>query len=251
MKRIISTLLAAALCAGATLVAGASPAGAAPVAARTDPPALRVMPLGDSITVGVGSTDSNGYRLPLWNLITQQSDFTASFVGSQRDGNFEQPWHEGHSGWMIDDLRANADDWLADSEPDVILLHIGINDLDRGDDKPHAADRLAALIDQIFDDRPGATVAVMGLIPTTGGLQDLVKQFNQQAQDLVPGELQLGRHLNYVDPPALTAAEFYDRLHPDDLGYARMANSFFGALDNDVKAGWLSTDSPKATAKAH
>ncbi|WP_329564809.1 SGNH/GDSL hydrolase family protein [Kitasatospora sp. NBC_01266] len=235
MKRIFSALLATTLCAGAALAAGAAPA-----AAQADPPALRVMPLGDSITVGVGSTDSNGYRLPLWQRITGQSRFTATFVGSQRDGTFAQPWHEGHSGWMINDIRADVDGWLKDSRPDVVLLHIGINDLDRGADKPHAADRLADLVDRIFTDRPGTTVVLMGLIPTTGGLQDLVEQFNQQAQDLVPTEQRHGRHLNYVDPPALTSAEFYDRLHPDDLGYARMAKGFFDSLSNDVRAGWMS-----------
>ena len=38
-----------------------------PVNTRTE---LRILPVGDSITVGVESTGENGYRLPLWQYLT-------------------------------------------------------------------------------------------------------------------------------------------------------------------------------------
>ncbi|MEU9919631.1 hypothetical protein AB0H99_47240, partial [Streptomyces sp. NPDC051001] len=45
---------------------GMMTAGVAPASAASTTP-LRVMPLGDSITWGVGSSTGNGYRAPLWN----------------------------------------------------------------------------------------------------------------------------------------------------------------------------------------
>ena len=44
-------------------------------------PALRIMPLGDSITFGVGSSTGSSYRLALWNLLAGQS---LDFVGTCR-----------------------------------------------------------------------------------------------------------------------------------------------------------------------
>ncbi|MCX4748550.1 SGNH/GDSL hydrolase family protein [Kitasatospora sp. NBC_01287] len=240
MKRIISTLVAAALCAGAVLAAGPTSSAASTRAGR---PALRIMPLGDSITVGVGSLHDTGYRLPLWRLVSLRPDVAAEFVGSQRDGAFAQPWHEGHSGWMINDLRGRVDGWLQASRPDVVLLHIGINDLDRGADKAHAVDRLQLLLDRIFTDRPGVAVVLLGLIPTTGGLQPLVAGFNERAQLLQGVERRLGRRLTYIGPPALTSDEFADRLHPDDLGYTRIAQAFYTGLLGSIEQA-AATDRP-------
>ncbi|WP_329580844.1 SGNH/GDSL hydrolase family protein [Kitasatospora sp. NBC_01250] len=233
MKRTIIALLSATLCAGLGL-ASSVPAQAVPGHRDAAPPLLRVMPLGDSITVGVGSQSQAGYRLPLWQLVTGQSRYTVQFVGSQRDGSFPSPQHEGHSGWMIDDIRSHVDGWLAAQRPDVVLLHIGINDLDRGADKDHAPDRLQALVEQIFADRPGVTVILQGLLPTTDGLQTQVRRFNRQARTLQSTERELGNRLSWVTPPALTQDEWNDRLHPNDRGYARMAVAFFGALDSEA-----------------
>ncbi|MFY0576549.1 SGNH/GDSL hydrolase family protein [Cystobacter fuscus] len=130
-------------------------------------PTVRVMPLGDSITWGVGSATTSSYRRPLANLLANQSRYAVSFVGSQASGNLPDLSNEGHSGYTIDQIRAGIDDWMAGARPDVVLLHIGINDLNRGIDVPNAPNRLKALVDRIFADKHGVTVLVLGLIPTT------------------------------------------------------------------------------------
>ncbi|MDH6112354.1 lysophospholipase L1-like esterase [Kitasatospora sp. MAP12-15] len=204
--------------------------------AAAPPPVLRVMPLGDSITAGDGSSTGNGYREPLRELMAGQKRYTVTFVGSQRDGDMPNPENEGHSGYFIDDISAGVDDWLAAAQPQVVLLHIGINDLDRGADKVHAVDRLRTLVDRIYTDRPGVAVVLQGLIPTTEGLEDRVKEFNRWA-GLLPGiEARSGRFLRFVQAPALTEDEFHDRLHPDDDGYQRLAQTFYPPLDQAAAA---------------
>ncbi|MFE9422170.1 GDSL-type esterase/lipase family protein [Kitasatospora sp. NPDC006697] len=227
-RRLLSRGLAALL----GLLCGPLLPLAAPAAARGTPrpPVLRVMPLGDSITVGVGSRDGAGYRLPLWEMAGRQPLFTLDLVGSQQGGRFPQARHEGHSGWMVADLTARVDGWLAAARPDVVLLHIGINDLDRGPDKAHAADRLAALLDRIYTDRPGVGVLLLGLLDTTAGLEQPAREFDRRAELLSTAEWRLGRDFTYLAPPELTPAEFADRLHPNDLGYRRIAARFFQAL---------------------
>lgn len=202
------------------------------------PPVLRVMPLGDSITWGVGSATNSSYRLPLWNLLAGQSRYSVRFVGSQASGNLPDRSHEGHGGYTIDQIRAGVDEWLAGARPDVVLLHIGINDLGRGIDTAHAPARLTALVDRIFADRPGITVLTMGLIPTTPGLQTLVGVYNARVRTLEGPEQQAGKRFRYVVPPALTPAEMFDHLHPNDAGYRRMAQPFYGALDRAFTDGW-------------
>ncbi|WNG26726.1 hypothetical protein F0U62_23950 [Cystobacter fuscus] len=201
-------------------------------------PTVRVMPLGDSITWGVGSATTSSYRRPLANLLANQSRYAVSFVGSQASGNLPDLSNEGHSGYTIDQIRAGIDDWMAGARPDVVLLHIGINDLNRGIDVPNAPNRLKALVDRIFADKPGVTVLVLGLIPTTPGLEAQVSTFNSQARALESSQQQAGNKFRYVEPPALTAAQLPDKLHPNDEGYQRMAQAFHGPLDQAFTDGW-------------
>ena len=79
-------------------------------------PALRILPLGDSITQGTGDTAGGGYRGPLWTLL-KNAGYNADFVGSQTDtsctlAGFDKN-HEGHGGWRVDetyggDVRVSA-----------------------------------------------------------------------------------------------------------------------------------------------
>lgn len=184
------------------------------------------MSLGDSITAGVGSSTGGGYRLPLWRQLAGQE---VDFVGSEQGGGIEDPDHEGHSGYMIDQIRARIDGWLGQAQPDVVLLHLGINDLDRGD-RLGAADRLVALVDQIKRDRPGITVIVQGLIPTTGRLEGEAIAFNAMVRS------ETGSHgFSWVEPPELDGSEMADRLHPNDRGYERMAEAFVRSLDASLE----------------
>lgn len=206
-------------------LAGCDPNAAVPCPTPTVTvrPTVRIMPLGDSITAGGGSTTGAGYRLPLWNLLAAGGE-RADFVGSARAGQVADPDHEGHSGYMVDELRARIDDWIAAARPDVVLLHAGINDLKYGE-RQGAEDRLLALIDRTRADKPDAAIYVMGLIPTTGGLEGQTAAFNAVIHDAAAGH-----RFTWVEPPVLAADELPDRLHPNDAGYQRMADAFNGAL---------------------
>jgi len=70
-----------------------------------------VMPLGDSITDGAGSS-GGGYRVPLFHLVSQDQK-TITFVGSGQngpamvDGKAFPQHHEGHSGYTIEGTTAS------------------------------------------------------------------------------------------------------------------------------------------------
>ncbi|GAB2715746.1 SGNH/GDSL hydrolase family protein [Kitasatospora kifunensis] len=244
MKRLLPTGLAALFALSNAILSLAPPATAGTVShatARTGSPVLRIMPLGDSITVGQGSITGNGYRADLRDLVTDQTHYGVQFVGDQSNGTMTNPQHEGHGYYMINDVRHGVDGWLAAAQPDVVLLYIGTNDLDWGTDldPDHAADRLKVLMDQIFTDQPELTVVMEGLNTTTGGMQNRVAQYNNRAAELAQAEQQQGRRLVFTNGPSWETKDFADRLHPNDTGYQKMADAFFPGLQQAAANGWL------------
>jgi hypothetical protein len=61
---------------------------------------LRILPFGDSITWGQGSSDGTGWRLPLWNKLTPGNK--VEYIGRVKTGKMEHNNHEGHQGYDIE-----------------------------------------------------------------------------------------------------------------------------------------------------
>ncbi|MFC1414795.1 ricin-type beta-trefoil lectin domain protein [Streptacidiphilus sp. N1-1] len=200
---------------------------------------LRLMPLGDSITWGVGSPSGNGYRSFLWDRLAAEGH-SSDFVGSGRNGTMADPDNEGHSGWRIDQIAGIADSVMARYQPNVVTLEIGTNDLNGNYQVPTATDRLSALIDQITNDTPGVTVLVGTLIVSTSGTEEQYRQaFNTKLPAIVQAKQAAGRHVRLVDMSALTAADLSDTLHPNDNGYSKMADAFNTGVQAADAAGWI------------
>jgi lysophospholipase L1-like esterase len=255
MKRSTAGLIAALAAAvslgtAAPAMAGTTPAAphAAPRAAAATPTPLRLMPLGDSITWGVGSSTGNSYRGFLWNQLAAEGH-TLDFVGTGRDGNMSDPDNEGHSGWRIDQIAGITDAVMAAYRPNVITLEIGTNDLNGNYQVPTAPDRLSALIDQVNRDAPDATLLVgTVIISTSAGEEGYRPAFNQKVADIVAAKQAAGRHDRLVDMGALTAADLSDALHPNDTGYGKMADAFNAGVQAADSAGWLKPPVPASGA---
>lgn len=227
-----------ALSLGVTLPAMAGTATAPPRAAAA-PASLRVMPLGDSITWGIGSPSGNSYRGFLWNKLAAEGH-TLDFVGSGRNGPMSDPDNEGHSGWRIDQIAGIADSVLAAYRPNVITLEIGTNDLNQNYQVPTATDRLSALIDQITTDVPDATVLVGTLIVSTNATEEPNRPaFNAKLSGMVQAKQAAGKHVRLTDMSALTTADLSDQLHPNDNGFSKMADAFDAGIQAADNAGWI------------
>jgi len=221
--------------------AAATGTEAPPSAARAAaaPASLRVMPMGDSITWGVGSPSGNSYRGFLGNRLAAEGH-ALDFVGSGRNGTMSDPDNEGHSGWRIDQLAGIADSVLARYRPNVVTLEIGTNDLNGNYQIPTAADRLRALIDQITSDAPDATVLVGTVIISTSSTEEANRPaFNAKLPGIVQAEQAAGKHVRLVDMGALTAADLSDSLHPNDSGFSKMADAFNAGIQAADAAGWI------------
>lgn len=233
--------LATALGLGGALPAAAATGTESPPSAvgAAAPTALRLMPLGDSITWGVGSPSGNGYRSFLWNQLAAEGH-ALDFVGSGRSGTMSDPDNEGHSGWRIDQITGIADSVLARHRPNVVTLEIGTNDLNGNYQIPTAPDRLRALIDRITGAAPDATVLVGTVIISTSGTEEANRPaFNARIPGIVQAAQAAGKHVRLVDMSALTTADLADSLHPNDNGYRKMADAFNAGIQAADAAGWI------------
>jgi lysophospholipase L1-like esterase len=232
---------------------------------------LRILPLGDSITNGYNKGEFQGpgtgsYRTQLWKRLG--SDPTRfDFLGSQNNGpaDLGDKDNEGHNGYSINDIIRNIDGvapsddpsanpldnnggyWLTGGGirpaiyPDVVLLHIGTNNMGGGSaGATAAAGQLDTLVGHIFALRPTTKVIVAGLIPradSNSAAEAVTHQYNALIPGIVTKYKNLGDACFFVDMhPLLNPATDYkpDGIHPLPGGYDKMGDAWYGAM---VQAG--------------
>ena len=194
---------------------------------------IRIMPLGDSITYGEGSSTLGGYRLQLWKDLRARR-FPIDFVGSVQTGpaSFDRD-NEGHPGWKINQIAAKVVNWLITYRPNIILLHIGTNDFVKNDDPARAQERLSHLLNLITTTLPGVTVIVAKRIlplPRSGRLNGEVVAYNAAIPGIVQADVAQGKHVHYVDIYDAVPLSMLNKIHPNDAGYALMAKVWLYAL---------------------
>jgi lysophospholipase L1-like esterase len=198
-----------------------------------DPTAIRIMPLGDSITDGL--TVAGGYRIKLWELI-KDTGVKVNFVGSMANGpsSLGDRNHEGHSGWRIDQLDAKINDWMETSTPQIVMLHIGTNDIAQGYSVSQAPDRLGKLIDKICDKLPSnGKLFVSNLIPLT---MTSVNGYNKEVERVVKEKASQGKPIVFVEMYSkLTTSDLADGVHANRGGYDKMADAWFEAIKDDLE----------------
>ena len=175
---------------------------------------IRIMPLGDSITVGFSNmTDpwstpfSYGYRSYLYDKLTE-ANYDIQFVGlSQEPWNnpwgagfpkistgtdlrlIDQDYHEGYGGETLSQLmnhqlanwsastHPNIEAMIIVSQPDIILLMIGTNDL------IDAMKNIDVYINRILTAKPSVKLIVAQITPRTYYQEDTVT-YNSLIRDI-------------------------------------------------------------------
>jgi lysophospholipase L1-like esterase len=221
-KLIACAALAALACIGATSDPSVSLGATTP---------LKIMPLGDSITDGYNIP--GGYRIDLEDDLAARG-ISFDFVGSLSNGptSLEDRNHEGHSGWRIDELRAYIDGWIAASQPDVVLLLIGSNDVAQNFQVATAPERLAGLIDRIHELRPATKIFVSSIpMSTNTAYHSAAQAYNAEIPGIVGARSAVGRPIWFVNGGgSLTLADMAEGSHPNASGYSKLADAWLAAL---------------------
>lgn len=210
--------------------------GAATAVATTG--TVRILPLGDSITLGV----NGGYRNGLWSRLLTAGK-SIDYVGSQLDpyAKVLDKDHEGHPGFTIGNISASANGWIQSAAPDFVLLMIGTNDVAWwcAQTGAQVADQNALLIDQILAARPSAWVVVASIPPLSSSIiqpnnvdrAQLGKDYNAALQQRVQTRIAAGKKVRFADVySSLSVSDLYDGVHPTELAADKVAQVWYSAL---------------------
>ncbi|MGB4758946.1 MAG: SGNH/GDSL hydrolase family protein [Candidatus Saccharimonadales bacterium] len=198
---------------------------------------IKLMPLGDSITLGwnyypgTSLPAPGGYRTLLWQKLVQQDGKNIDFVGTLSSGppELSDKNHEGHSGERIDQIRASIDTYLASAQPDVVLLTIGTNDVLQNYSISAAPARLQDLVDRICTTRLNTRI-VVSTIPPRPGLDSRVNTYNAAIPGVVTASQNKGCKTTYFNMNSYMVSSDLassDNTHPTMAGYDKMAEAWY------------------------
>jgi lysophospholipase L1-like esterase len=210
---------------------------------------VKIMPLGNSITYDTYSGDSRptgekiSYRYKLYQLLTAAGhDF--DFVGSEDAGSnylsAEMDDNAGFPGIRDDQLadlistgynahtstQVTSGPYFNDFPADIILLHIGTNDL------TVSPDDVEDILDNIRIDEADAYIIVARIInrktydPETTEFNDNVEAMVNARNDsrIIMVDMENGAGINY-------STDMRDNLHPNQTGYDSMAYAWLDVIE--------------------
>ncbi|KAL3957098.1 hypothetical protein ACCO45_007676 [Purpureocillium lilacinum] len=115
-------------------------------------PALRLMPLGGSITYGQGSSHGNGYRQALRELLVADGH-RVQMVGSRTAGTMTDNCNEGWRGFTVKQIEAKARRSVPRALPNLFTVNAGSNDCIQALDLRSASQRVTDLLEFLWGHR--------------------------------------------------------------------------------------------------
>ena len=224
--------------------------------ASTTSTPVKILPLGNSITYDDYSGDVRpaglrvSYRLELFNKL-QTAGYRFDFLGSETAGQdvFPDPENGGFPGitkeQMVTLLQTGFNprtsiqevngSYLSFYQPDVILLHIGTNNLTTD---ITAINQILDLVDAYRTQSSKTVKLLIAKIINRRTYDAATTQYNTNLQnavqlrnhpDNVLVDMENGAGINY-------STDFIDNLHPNSSGYAKMASLWFSTLSTVLGA---------------
>ena len=199
---------------------------------------IRIMPLGDSITGSPGC-----WRALLWNQLVDAGFTNLDFVGTlgpQGCGIDYDGDNEGHGGILATNM-ANQNQlppWLSATSPDIVLMHLGTNDVWSSLSTQVILNSFTTLVGQMRANNPDMIILVAQIIPMdpAGSCSDCdVRVINLNAA--IPG---WANGLSTSASPIIVVDQWsgfnavtdtYDGVHPNDAGIQKIADNWFLVLE--------------------
>ncbi|AKG46491.1 SGNH/GDSL hydrolase family protein [Streptomyces xiamenensis] len=205
--------------------------GVTPSAAAT-----RIMPLGDSITGSPGC-----WRALLWRDLVDGGHSDIDFVGTQAPQGCGFPHdgeHEGHGGYLATGIADQnlLPGWLAATTPDVVLMHLGTNDVWSARPTPVILDAYTTLVRQMRESNPGMRVLVAQILPMApancADCGSRVTELNDAIPGWAAGLSTAASPVTVVDQWTgfSTATDTTDGVHPNDSGTRKIADRWYPAV---------------------
>jgi lysophospholipase L1-like esterase len=231
LGRALSLVLVALVGLGAFLVA--SPPGSARAAVTT----VKVMPLGDSITGSPGC-----WRQLLWSRLQTTGYTNVDFVGSLDDstscGTLYDGNNEGHGGFLATNILSQNQlpGWLASATPDIVMMHLGTNDVWSNIPAGTILTTYSGLVDQMRASNPKMRILVAQILPMNPSncaeCAQRVIDFNAAIPAWAAATTTAASPVTVVDQWTgfNTTTDTGDGVHPNDAGNVKIADRWYPAL---------------------
>lgn len=206
-----------------------------PLASRAQ---VKIMPLGNSITQS--NAQHNSYRRALWFKL-KNGGYSVDFVGSQTSNYGGPPLNpdfdmdsEGHWGWRADELLGSIAGWAATYRPDVVLMHVGSNDMIQGQTVESTISEIGQIIDRLQVANPNVKILMAKLIPTTLGANANITALNNALPSLASQKTSAQSSVTIVDQNTgfNAATDTFDGVHTTEGGEEKMAAKWYQALQS-------------------
>jgi len=195
----------------------------------------KIIFIGDSITQGAANLH---YRCYLLNML-KSTGHNFDSVGSQNSGEANcDADHEGHSGWKANDIILELPAWAHTYNPDIALVHIGTNDIWRGENAESTAVEISEIVAILQEANPNIVIFVAGIIPLiienrneeVKVLNTLLKGYVEFASTEFSKVIYVEQHTDF------NLNNLPDGVHPNSAGASEMALRWFKALQEFFKS---------------
>ncbi|KAH8705939.1 carbohydrate esterase family 3 protein [Talaromyces proteolyticus] len=209
---------------------------------RKDDAPMRLMPLGGSVTYGCESSDGNGYRKWLYEMLVSDG-FLVTMVGSRKAGSMRNNDNEGWRGFRIDQIQGKAKMSIPALAPDVVLINAGSNDSIQGFEIQHIGRRMDDMLEYVWRESPYSTIILSTLLVNLDAkTESRVLWANEQFRAVSKQKEVEQKRIVLVDMhnqygPQLD--DLSDGTHPNDLGYYKMAQIWYKGIQEANSKGFL------------
>lgn len=250
--------------------------------------AIKIMCIGDSITDGYTSEYVGSYRKFIYHNLTEMG-YNIDMVGSKDSGwtptytdeETGETWefdneNTGYSGYAIKEYSGRSGiyetlistDCLAKTQPDIVTLQIGTNDVIDNHDVDTAGERLEVLVDYILDNIPhDATLFISPIPPLDPNRSEVydwfgnyrhsadwseqynddmaemnveiaLMQYNTQVMALATRKKQEGKNVVFSEAAfeiTDVKTQLFDGVHPNNIGYKAMGDKWAETINEYLK----------------
>lgn len=209
--------------------------------------AIRILPLGDSITEG-GRRDrpEYTYRYPLFYQL-RKAGYAIDFIGSKRTGLHDDatwparggvafdPDHEGRYGWTTAQVRDGLVKWIVrySAPPDVALIHLGSNDYGAWNYYAAIIRPLRDIVAMLRTSNP-CVVILLGHLNERGWRPWIIRSMVALMAFALKTErspvVTVPHHVGWTEDPAHPQTDTFDGAHPNLRGQKKMSEKWFAAL---------------------
>lgn len=250
--------------------------------------AIKIMCIGDSITDGYTSDYVGSYRKFIYHNLTEMG-YNVDMVGSKDSGwtpaytdeGTGETWefdneNTGYSGYSVISYSGRtgiyetlqSTDCLAQTQPDIVTLQIGTNDVIDNHDIDTAGERLEILVDYILDNIPQDSTLFISPIPPLDpnrsevyswfgnyrhssdwseqynddmaemNVEIALMRYNTQVMALATKKKQEGKNVVFSEAAfeiTDVKTQLFDGVHPNNTGYKAMGDKWADTIDEYLK----------------